>query len=84
MKIELQHLLNEFIERDFTIYEMHKVLDALLDLHEELRLRELYRKRQDFNMIKYTDRDIKIAKKEAKKILDEYSLEYELDELIKY
>ena len=81
MKYELQLLLNEFIERDFTIYEMHKVLDALLDLHEEMRLRELHRKRQDYDMIIKDNREIEIVKKEAQDILDGYYLEYKAEEL---
>lgn len=82
MKTKLKKMLNEFIDRDFTAGEMIEVLDALNDIEEDIRIRNIYRKRGMLDdvvrMIEKEDRAVIYAYN----ILRKYNLEYEIDELI--
>lgn len=82
MKQELQLMLNEFIDRGFAIGEMVEVLDALHDIEEDIRVRNIYRRRGMLDdvvrMTEEEDRDVIYAYD----ILRKYNLEYEIDELI--
>ena len=82
MEIGLQLMLNEFIDRGFAIGEMVEVLDALHDIEEDIRVRNIYRRRGMLDdvvrMTEEEDRDVIYAYD----ILRKYNLEYEIDELI--
>lgn len=82
MEIGLQLMLNEFIDRGFAVGEMVEVLDALHDIEEDIRVRNIYRKRGMLDdvvrMTEEEDRDVIYAYD----ILRKYNLEYEIDELI--
>ena len=75
-------MLNEFIDRGFAIGEMVEVLDALHDIEEDIRVRNIYRRRGMLDdvvrMTEEEDRDVIYAYD----ILRKYNLEYEIDELI--
>lgn len=79
MKIELQLLLNEFIERNFSLSDMRTVISNLADLEESVKLLHSPKR---YHMRK-EDRDwFEICDDDCKTDLATYGLEYELKDLI--
>lgn len=81
MRIEMQKMLNEFIERDFTLEEMKNVMEALHSLYEDGRMAVLAKNRQDYEMAVYWLREEENAHKEAVEVLGDLYLEYDPCEL---
>lgn len=82
MNYDLQLMLNEFIERDFSLGEMLEVIASLHDIEEDRRIREIYRRKEMYEdvvrLCAREDRDRMCAFNTLKK----KSLDYEIDELI--
>lgn len=82
MKPYLVKMLNEFIERDFSLGEMLEVIESLHDIEEDRRIRDIYRRREMWDDV------VRIIDVEdcnrmcAFNILKEKSLDYEIDDLI--
>lgn len=79
MKIQLQLLINEFIEGDFSLDDMTRVLSALQAAH--------CAKRQTANAERYDLREMyandeQQIRRAATEVLQHYKLDYELDDLI--
>lgn len=79
MKIELQLLLNKFIERNFRLREMKKVISDLADLEEAAKLlhspKRIYMRNEDREWYE-------ICINDCKSDLEQYCLEFELEDLI--
>lgn len=82
MKIDLQRMLNEFIERDFSLGEMLEVIESLHDIEEDRRIRDIYRRREMWDDVVRLSDDEDSDRMCAFNILNNYSLDYEIDELI--
>lgn len=82
MKPYLVKMLKEFIERDFSLGEMLEVIESLHDIEEDRRIRDIYRRREMWDDVvrlsDYEDSD----RMYAFNILQKYSLDYEIDELL--
>lgn len=81
MTKQMQMLLNEFVEREFTLEEMKDVIDALHSLYEDGRMAVLAKKRQDIDMAIYWLKSEEDAYKEAVEVLGDLYLEYDPCEL---
>lgn len=77
----MEMMLIEFKDRDFTLEEMKKVIDALHDLYEHGRMAVLASNRQDYEMAAYWLREEEISYKEAVEVLGDLTLEYDPCEL---
>jgi len=79
MKYELQRLLYEFIERDFSLSEMRTVISNLADLEEAAKLlhspKRIYMRKEDRDWYELCEDDCKTD-------LSTYLLEYELKDLV--
>lgn len=79
MKKELQLLLNEFIERNFSLSDMRTIISNLADLEEAVKLlhspKRYHHHNQDLEWFEICDDDCKTD-------LATYGLEYELKDLI--
>lgn len=79
MKKELEQLLNEFIERKFSLSDMRTVISNLADLEEAAKLlhnpKRIYMRNQDREWYEICDDDCKTD-------LETFGLEYELKNLI--
>ena len=82
MKIGLQLLLNEFIDRNFTVGEMLDVLYNLHEIEEYRHIQEMYRKKEMYSELTHYQNEEDGARFMANKTLRKYDLEYEIDELI--
>ena len=79
MKIELQQMINEFIEGDFSLDDMTRVLSTLQAAQ--------CAKRQTANAERYDLREMyandeQQIRRAATEVLRRYELDYELDDLI--
>lgn len=82
MKQAMKEMLQQFIERDFSAYEMNEIIDAITNVEEGYKLIRLYRNRRDFNMEMYAKRDLRIDLKELRSQLENYGLTYSIEDLV--
>lgn len=82
MKIDLQLMLNEFIERDFSLGEMLEVLYALHNIQEYQKIREVYRRHAMLEEVIHVNHEEDGARYMAQNELRKHSLDYEIDDLI--
>lgn len=82
MKPNLEKMLNEFIERDFSLGEMLEVLYDLHNIQEYQRIREVYRRHAMIEEVIRVNHEEDGARYMAQKELRKYSLDYEIDDLI--
>lgn len=82
MKPYLVKMLNEFIERDFSLGEMLEVLYDLHNIQEYQRIREVYRRHAMLEEVIHVNHEEEGARYMAQKELRKYSLDYEIDDLI--
>lgn len=82
MKPHLVKMLNEFIERDFSLGEMLEVIESLHDIEEDRRIRNIYRRREMWDDVVRLSDEEDSDRMCALNILNEKSLDYEIDELI--
>lgn len=79
MKKELIQLLNEFIERNFSLSEMRTVISNLADLEEAVKLlhspKRIYMRKEDRDWYELCDND-------CKRDLSTYLLKYNLKDLV--
>lgn len=82
MKPNLEKMLNEFIERDFSLDEMLEVLYSLHIIQDYQRIREVYRRHVMLEQIIHVNHEEDGARYMAQKELEKYLLDYEIDDLI--
>ena len=82
MKPNLEKMLNEFIERDFSLGEMLDVLYTLHSVEEYRYMREVYRNHGMIDDVSRMNNEEDGARYMAYKTLRQYDLEYEIDELL--
>lgn len=79
MKIQLQALLKEFIEREYDLEEIYDVISPLVELHHQKKLMSLPC-RDDFRDIDYIDYES--LQRAAKEALEDNYLDYDPEDLI--
>lgn len=82
MKKGLQQMLNEFIDRGFTVGEMLDVLYCLNEIEEYRHIQDIYRKNEMYTEVIRIKNEEKEALITANQFLSYYNLEYKIDELI--
>ena len=82
MKKAMKEMLQEFIERDFSAYEMKEVLGAIEDVEQGYRLLKIHRKYEFTEMVINDKQDIDHDKSDLGKVLQSYSLDYSVDDLV--
>lgn len=82
MKPNLAKMLNDFIERDFSLGEMLDVLYTLHSVEEYRQMSEVYRNHGMIDDVIRMNHEEDGARYMAYKTLRKYDLEYEIDELI--
>ena len=75
-------MMNDFIERDFTVEEMYTVISALRDVIDDQHLIELNRKYEEWERVMYWKDEKSIDKAKALKVLAGYCLDYKVEDLI--
>lgn len=78
----MKEMLQKFIERDFSAYEMNEIIDAITNVEEGYKLIRLHRNRGDYDMVMYDKRDLRIDLKELRSKLESYGLTYSIEELV--
>ena len=79
MKIKLQELLKEFIEREYDLEEIHDVINPLFELYQQKKLMT-QPCRDDMREFDYIDYDI--LQRAAKEALEDNYLDYDPEDLI--
>ena len=51
MKQAMKEMLQKFIERDFTAYEMSMVIGAITEVEQDYKMIAFHRKRDDVEMV---------------------------------
>lgn len=82
MKQAMKEMLQEFIERDFTAYEMQQVIGAITDVEQDYKMIALHRKRDDLDMVLKDKREIEYDLKELRDRLDEVGMTYNCMDLV--
>lgn len=82
MKKAMKEMLQEFIERDFTAYEMSIFMDAIVDVEQDFKSLAIHRKRDDLDMVLQDKRDIEYDLKELRDRLDEVGMTYKCMDLV--
>ena len=82
MKQAMKEMLQEFIERDFTAYEMSVIIGAIVDVEQDYKSLAIHRKRDDLDMVIKDRRDIEFDLKELRDRLDEVGMEYGCGDLV--
>ena len=78
----MKEMLQEFIERDFTAYEMSIFMDAIVDVEQDFKSLAIHRKRDDLDMVLQDKRDIEYDLKELRDRLDEVGMTYKCMDLV--
>ena len=82
MKQAMKEMLQEFIERDFTAYEMSIFIDAIVDVEQDFKSLAIHRKRDDLDMVLQDKREIEYDLKELRDRLDEVGMTYKCMDLV--
>lgn len=78
----MKEMLQEFIERDFTAYEMSIFIDAIVDVEQDFKSLAIHRKRDDLDMVLQDKREIEYDLKELRDRLDEVGMTYKCMDLV--
>lgn len=82
MKQAMKEMLQEFIERDFTAYEMQIFIGAIVDVEQDFKSLAIHRKRDDLDMVLQDKREIEYDLKELRDRLDEVGMTYKCMDLV--
>ena len=78
----MKEMLQEFIERDFTAYEMQIFIGAIVDVEQDFKSLAIHRKRDDLDMVLQDKREIEYDLKELRDRLDEVGMTYKCMDLV--
>ena len=82
MKQAMKEMLQEFIERDFSAYEMQQVIGAITDVEQDYKLLAIHRKHGDWQMTINDKHSIYNDTIDLGTLLESYSLDYSVDDLV--
>ena len=82
MKQAMKEMLQEFIERDFTAYEMQMVIGAITDVEQDYKMIAFHRKHDDVEMVLENKYDLQNDIRDLRDQLDELGLTYDVKDLV--
>lgn len=82
MKQAMKEMLQEFIERDFSAYEMSMVIDAITEVEQEYKMIALYRKHDDVEMVLKHKYELQNDMLDLRDQLDNLGLIYKAKDLV--
>lgn len=82
MKQAMKEMLQEFIERDFSAYEMEMVISAITDVEQDYKIIASYRKRDDVEMVVHYKYDLQTDIFYLRDQLDNLGLTYDVKDLV--
>ena len=82
MKQAMKDLLQEFIERDFSAYEMQMVIGAITDVEQDYKMIAIHRKRDELEMVLKDKIDLKNDIIDLRLRLCELALTYDVKDLV--
>ena len=82
MKQAMKDLLQEFIERDFSAYEMQMVIGAITDVEQDYKMIAFHRKRDELEMVLKDKIDLKNDIIDLRLRLCELGLTYAVKDLV--
>lgn len=82
MKQAMKEMLQEFIERDFSAYEMSMVIDAITEVEQDYKMIAFHRKRDDVEMVLRDKYELQNDMDDLREQLDNLGLTYETKELV--
>ena len=82
MKQAMKEMLQEFIERDFSAYEMQMVIGAITDVEQDYKMIAIHRKRDELEMVLKDKIDLKNDIIDLRLRLCELALTYDVKDLV--
>lgn len=82
MKQAMKEMLQEFIERDFSAYEMQMVIGAITEVEQDYKMIAVHRKRDELEMVLKDKYELKNDILDLRDQLDELGLTYDVKDLV--
>lgn len=82
MKQAMKEMLQEFIERDFSAYEMSMVIDFITEVEQDYKIIASYRKRDDVEMVLHYKYELQMDIFDLRDQLDNLGLTYDVKDLV--
>ena len=82
MKQAMKDLLQEFIERDFSAYEMQMVIGPITDVEQDYKMIAFHRKRDELEMVLKDKQELEYDILDLREQLDELGLTYDVKDLV--
>ena len=82
MKQAMKEMLQEFIERDFSAYEMQMVIGAITDVEQDYKMIAFHRKRDELEMVLENKYDLQHDMDDLREQLDNLGLTYDVKDLV--
>lgn len=82
MKQAMKEMLKEFIERDFSAYEIEIVISAISVVVQDYKIIASYRKRDDVEMVVHYKYELQMDIFNLREELDNLGLEYDVKDLV--
>ena len=82
MKQAMKEMLQEFIERDFSAYEMQMVIGAITDVEQDYKMIAFHRKRDELEMVLENKYDLQNDIRDLRDELDNLGLTYDVKDLV--
>lgn len=82
MKQAMKDLLQEFIERDFSAYEMQMVIGAITDVEQDYKIIAFHRKHDDVEMVLKDKYELQNDMLDLRDQLDNLGLTYDVKDLV--
>ena len=82
MKQAMKEMLQEFIERDFSAYEMQMVIGAITEVEQDYKMIVVHRKRDELEMVLKDKQELENDILDLRDQLDELGLTYDVKDLV--
>lgn len=82
MKQAMKEMLQEFIERDFSAYEMSMVIGAITEVEQDYKTIVIHRKRDDVEMVLRDKYELQNDMRDLREQLDNLGLTYDVKDLV--
>lgn len=82
MKQAMKEMLQEFIERDFSAYEMSMVIDAITEVEQDYKMIAVHRKRDELEMVLKDKYELRNDMDDLREQLDNLGLTYKAEDLV--
>ena len=82
MKQAMKEMLQEFIERDFSAYEMSMVIGAITEVEQDYKMIAVHRKRDELEMVLKDKYELQNDMHDLRDQLDDLGLTYDVIDLV--